>query len=248
MRRRHKRRMHPAAPACAVLAQFGVSNQLHCAAERRRRRHVLLGNRADALRRNGRLVGKFRAEARVGQNRQLAARIPALHVGRRIGLDIAQPLRLAQRRRKGHAQIAHLSEQIVGRAVHNAVHARKPVALQAAHDGMQHRNTAAHARLVEIGHMMLRRQLRQLVAARRHKLLVRGHHMTARFQRAPRKLIRHAIAADRLHDNLHALVGQYILKIVGQLHALGHVQLANVQHIHRPHVLPRHAAHRIVIL
>ena len=71
--------------------------------------------------------------------------------------------------------------------------------------------------------------------------------MTARFQRAPRKLIRHAIAADRLHDNLHALVGQYILKIVGQLHALGHIHLANVQHIRRTHVLPRHAAHRIVV-
>ena len=69
------------------------------------------------------------AEGEARQDRQLLRGVVAFDIERRIGLRIAEPLRLAQAIRESEPILLHAREDVIAGAVEDAVDARKSVAV-----------------------------------------------------------------------------------------------------------------------
>ena len=145
------------------------------------------------------------AEREPREDRHLRRRVGAADVVARIGLGVAQLLRLPERLLIAAAGPRHLAEDEVGGPVDDPVdpldvRARERLA-QHADDG----HDAGDRRLEAEVHSMLARERPQLLAVAREQLLVGGDDVAPALERAPHVLARVVDAADQLDDEVGAL-------------------------------------------
>ena len=108
---------------------LGDRQQLHDVAELGRGADVVGGDVADAFTRH---VARddARAERDRRDDRRLRGRVEPVDVGGRVGLRVAELLRLRDRGGEGAAFLGHPREHVVGRAVDDACHPADPLADQ----------------------------------------------------------------------------------------------------------------------
>ena len=126
-----------------------------------------------------------RAESERRQDRKLVRRIDAVDVERRVGLGIAQRLRLGEHLGEVAALRLHLGEDEIARAVEDAVDARHRIRRRALAQPLDHRDAARDRRLELQRHARRLGRARQLQPVVRQHRLVGGDEALAR-RRAPR--------------------------------------------------------------
>ena len=166
--------------------------------------HVVRGEVLDALVDD--LVEVHRGrERQPREDRHLGGGVAAGHVVGRVGLRVAELLRLPQRLARSQRRRGHLGEDVVGRAVDDpvdALHVRGGERL------LQHADDRHHA-----GHRALEAQLDpvlararpQLLAVLGEQLLVGRDDVLAGAHRPQHVLARRLDAADQLDDQVRAL-------------------------------------------
>ena len=170
------------------------------------------------------------AEGDGGENTDLPAGVVSFHVGGGVLFCITVLLGLFQRGLKGEARAYHAGEDIICRAVQDSADLCELVGGQALREGTQNRDAAAHARLKQIAHAHLRRQLDELVPALGHQLLIGGNHALPGPQRPARIVQGHCGPTDGLHNDIYRLVvfnGRKImddLVLKGALRKVAHIQ------------------------
>ena len=174
------------------------------------------------------------AECQRGQNRDLVRGIHALDVEGRVGLGVAQALRLFQHGVEAQALVAHLGQDEVGGAVDDAGDPLDAVRGQAFAQRLDDRDAARHRRLERDHHALVLRGLEYLVAVRREQRLVRGDHMLAVGDRLHHQFLRDAVAADQLDDDIHFRIAHHRECIVG------HAALAAGDFLRQLQILVRH--------
>ncbi len=189
------------AHARAAVQALGDAEQLQHEPELLRVVEVVGLDLLDAVERDViELHGGMEREPR--EDRHLGGGILPVHVLGRVGLGVTQLLRAGECVGVRRAGAGHLGEDVVGRAVHDAVHlldvrARERLAHHA-HDG----DHAGHRRLVAKLRAARAGGGEQLVAVLGEQLLVRRHERLAGLERAQRVLAGRLDAADQLDDRV----------------------------------------------
>ena len=120
----------------------------------------------DALDRHGRGVD-LRAEGERGEDGELVGGVEAADVEGRIGLGVAEPLRVGEADVERQGLRLHPRQNVVAGAVENARDAADRVARQALAQRLDHRNAAPDRRLVKERRVMRLRQIRRARARAR---------------------------------------------------------------------------------
>ena len=132
-----------------------------------------------------------------------------LDVERRIGLRIAEPLRVLQAVGKRQALLLHAGEDVIAGAVEDAVDARELVADEALAQRLDDRNAARDRGLEIQRHVIALGERRELHAMLRKQRLVGGHHMLAGLERGlDRAFGGVAGAADQFDEHIDAGVAR----------------------------------------
>ncbi len=130
-------------------------------------------------------------------------RVDAVDVEARVGLGVAQRLRLGQDVGEVAAGLAHRRQDVVRGAIEDAVDALQPVRGQAFPQGLDDRDAARDGRLEGERHAGPLGQPRQLGTVMGQHGLVGGDDRLALGKSPPRQLERHAVgAADQLDDDV----------------------------------------------
>ena len=129
-----------------------------------------------------RLGGDAKGDLR--QDGQLVGGVGAVHVERRVGLGVAEPLGLGQRRRVVDAALGHGREDEVPRAVEDALNRRDLIGGQALAEGADDRHAAGHGRLEADGLAGRRAASNTSPPRFRQQRLVRRDHVLAGGERA----------------------------------------------------------------
>ena len=137
--------MHP--PLDAAIGERGDAEQLDPVAQLLGEGDVDRRDVADALDVHGGEVERA-AERDRRQDGELVRRIDAVDVEARIGLRVAQRLRLGKHRRELAAGFAHRGQDVVAGAVEDAEDAAAPVADQPLAQRLDDRDAAGDRRLV----------------------------------------------------------------------------------------------------
>ncbi len=139
-------------------------------------RHISGGNGTDALD-----VDIFQPDAAVKRERrendQLAGRVEAVDVARRVGFCVPQPPGFAQDVVELPVRLGHLREDEVTRAVHNSFNGRNLIRGQAFLERADEWDGAADGRFVQDGYVVLRGGAVDFIPVERHQVLVGGHHV-----------------------------------------------------------------------
>ena len=181
---------------------------------------VLEGDRTDALGIHA-LELQWHAERNRGEDGQLVRRVDALDIERRIGLRVAELLRLGQHVGERAARVPHLGQNEVAGAVDDAGDALDAITRESLPDRLDNRNTARHRGLERDGHPSIVRGTEDLVAVKRDQGLVGGDHVLA-VGDCPHHQIECGVdAADELHHDLDLGVVDHIGALVGQVDHLG---------------------------
>ena len=168
---------------------------------------------------------------------ELGGGVGAAHVGRGIGLGVPGGLGLRQNLVVVPLAAGHAREDVVGRAVEDAVEALDMVGHEPVAQGADDGDPAGDAGLEEEIDVALGGQVEQLVAVLGDDGLVGGDHVLARFQglpdpaagpRRPGQLDHHL--HPRIGDHLPGVAGQHPR---GELHVPG---LGGIAHGHPPHL------------
>ena len=192
------------AHADAAVDALGRADQLQPEAELVRVGHVVGGDVLDAL--VGDLVEVHRGrERQPGEDRHLGGGVAARHVVGRVGLRVAELLRLPQRLLVGDPGARHLGQDVVRRAVDDPVDALHVRGGQRLLQHADHRHHAGHRALEAQLHLVLARDRPQLLAVLGEQLLVGRHDVLAGAHRAQHVLARRLDAADQLDDQVGAL-------------------------------------------
>ena len=134
-------------------------------------------------------------------------RVEAVDVKRGIRLGVAELLGVLEDDVKGKALILHAREDVVARAVEDAVDRLGVIARETLAQHADDRNAAAdRGTEIDVDVVGLRR-LENLLAVLGEQLLVRRHNTLLRVERIQDKLLRNARAADRFDDDLNLRVG-----------------------------------------
>ena len=134
-------------------------------------------------------------------------RVKAVNVQRGIRLGVAELLRVLKDFVKRQALVLHPRQDVVTRAVQNAMDRLDVVARQALPENADDRNAAADRRAeVDVNPVRLRR-VENLLAVLRKQLLVRRHDALLRIESIKNELLRNARTADRLDDDLDFGIG-----------------------------------------
>ena len=155
------------------------------------------------------------AERQRRQDRELRARIEAIHVGARIGLGVAQPLRLLQDVVERRAVLLDFGEDVVAGAVQDAVQRGDAVARNAFAQHGVNRDSAGHARLHRQVDAGRDRAIPDFGAAQRHQFLVGGDHRLLVRDGGVDDLARHGGAAHQLGDNVHFGMRHHLAPVRG---------------------------------
>ena len=141
-------------------------------------------------------------------------RVVAFDVEGRIGLGIAQPLRILQAGVEGQALGLHAGQDVVAGAVQDAEHAVDAVAGHRLAHRLDDRNAAGDRRLIVQEHALLLGDLGERHAVLGKQRLVGGDDvppgLQRRLDRSPRRPL---VAADQLDENID--VG-----LLGELHRI----------------------------
>ena len=192
------------ADADAAVDALGRADQLQPEAELVRVGHVVGGDVLDAL--VGDLVEMDRGrERQPGEDRHLGGGVAAGHVVGRVGLRVAELLRLQQRLLVGDPAARHLGEDVVGRAVDDPVDALHVRGGERLLEHPDHRHDAGHRALEAQLHAVLARDRPQLLPVLGEQLLVGRHDVLARAHRPQHVLARRLDAADQLDHEVGAL-------------------------------------------
>ena len=198
----------------AGVGAHGDAEKLHAVAEFGRRIEIGERDRRNAFHINRRLID-FGAEGKARENRQLLRSVVALDVEGRIGLGIAEPLRLAQAILERDALLLHAREDVIAGAVEDAVDAGERIAVEPFAQRLHDRDAAGDRRLEIERHTLALGERRKLVAMRRQQRLVGCHHRFAGGERGlDRTLGRVPCSADHFHQDVDA-------GIAGKLHRIG---------------------------
>ena len=143
------------------------------------------------------------AECDRGEDRKLLRGVEAFDIEGRIGLGIAQPLRVLQAFGEGQLLLLHAGQDVIAGAVQNAVDAREGIAGKAFAQRLDDRNCAADGGL-EIERDAVRlRKLRKRKPVFRQQRLVGGDDRLSRLQRRlDRGLGRIALTAHQFDEHI----------------------------------------------
>ena len=150
------------------------------------------------------------------QDGELGGGVVPLHVGRRVGLGEALPLRLRERAGELPPLLGHLREDVVRRAVEDADDLLDPVRGQRFPQRLDHRQPPADAGFepqVHPGPFGLGEQFRAVL---RQELLVGGDHALAAPDRVQEQGAGRLDPAHHLHDHVHPIVGDHRRRIRGE--------------------------------
>ncbi len=151
------------------------TEQLHAIAELVCPGEILGRDRGDALDIDRALVD-LGAEGEARQDRELLRGIMALDVEGRIGLRVAEPLRLLEAFRKGQLLLLHAGEDVVAGAVENSIDACQRIPGKPLAQGLHDRNGAAHRGLEIERYAAFFGKRRQCDSVARKKRLVGSDH------------------------------------------------------------------------
>ena len=192
------------AHADAAVDALGGADQLQPEPELVRVGHVVGGDVLDPL--VGDLVEVHGGrERQPGEDRHLGRGVAARHVVGRVGLRVAELLRLHQRLLVGDPAARHLGQDVVGRAVDDPVDALHVGGGERLLEHADHRHDAGHRALEAQLHAVLARARPQLLAVLGEQLLVGRHDVLAGAHRAQHVLARRLDPADQLDDQVRAL-------------------------------------------
>ncbi len=184
------------------------AQQLHAIAEFVRRRQIGGRNRGNAFDIDRALVD-LGAERKARQDRELLRGVVTLDIETRIGLGIAQPLRLLQAFGEGHLVLLHPREDVIAGAVQDAIDALERIAGHAFAQGFDDRNGAADRRLEIERDVFAFGKRRKLAAMLGEQRLVGGHHRLAGRKRGfDRAFGRIARAADQFDEDIDARIAR----------------------------------------
>ena len=148
-----------------------------------------------------------------GEDAGLVRGVEAVDVEGRVRLGVAELLGVGEDLVERLALVLHAREDVVARAVEDAVDLEDLVAGEPLAEAADDRDAAAHGRAEVDVHAVLLRRVEDLLAVFREKLFVGGHHGLARVERRQHERARHAGAADRLHDDAHVGRGDHGLRV-----------------------------------
>jgi hypothetical protein len=152
-------------------------------------------------------------EGQAGQDGRLRGRVESLHVRGRVGLGVAQRLRLLQRLGEARAGGIHPVQDVVGRAVDDAEHTADGVPGQRLAQRPQQRDGAGYRRLVvQVGAVLAGRAV-NLRAVLGQQGLVRGDHRFTNLQRGEQQRPGRLDAADHLHHDVHVRPGDQRVRV-----------------------------------
>ncbi len=160
------------------------------------------------------------AEGNRRHDGQLVRGIHAFDVEGRIGLGVAQRLRLRQHGGEVQSLVAHLGQNEVGGAVDDAGHRFDAVGGQAFAQRLDDRDAAGHGRLERDDHALLLRGGENLVAVQRHQRLVGGDDMLAVGNGLQHQFARQLVATDQLDNDVDVGMVHHGERVVDDLHAL----------------------------
>ncbi len=147
----------------------------------------------------------FGAERDRRQDRELLRGIEALDIESRIGLGIAEPLRILQAFGEGQLVLLHAGQDVIAGAVQDAVDAREGIAGKALAQGLDDRNGAADRGLEVERDAVRLGKLGKRQPVPRQQRLVGGDDRLAGFQRGfDRGLGRIALAAHQFDEHIDA--------------------------------------------
>ena len=161
------------------------------------------------------------AEGQRREDGNLVRGVHALDVECRVGLGIAQALRLLEHDIEGHALVAHFGEDEVGGAVDDAGDPLNAVGGEAFAHGLDDRNAARHRRLEGDHDALLVRGGEDLVAMHRQQCLVGRHHVLAVGDGLQHQFLGNAATADQFDDDVDLGVGYHRESVVGHLRPAG---------------------------
>jgi hypothetical protein len=156
------------------------------------------------------------AEGQRRDDRQLLRCISAGDIERRVRFGEALGLGLLERVGVGPAGIRHLREDVVARAVKDAVEGINAIGGQAELERREHRDRPAARGLEGDGDLVAARQGKQLTAVRRQQRLVGRHHVPAGLQRAGDVRLHRVDSPRRLNEDVDLPVAQQSFGIVGE--------------------------------
>ena len=142
--------------------------------------------------------------------------VEAVDVEGRVRLGVAELLGVGEYLVERLALVLHAREDVVARAVEDAVDLEDLVAGEAFAEAADDRNAATHGRAEVDVHAVLLRRVEDLLAVFREELLVGGHHGLAGVERRQDERARDARAANRLHDDAHVRVRDHGLRVRGE--------------------------------
>ena len=164
-------------------------------------------------------------EGQAGQDRGLGRGVEALDVGGRVGLGVAELLRLLERLVEAGAGGVHLVEDEVGGAVDDAEHPGHPVAGQRLAQRPQDRDRAGDGGLeVEVAAGLLG-GLEQRRAVLGEQRLVGGDDRRAVLERGQDQRPGRLDAADHLDHQVDVAAGDQAVRVGGE-QPVGHVDVA----------------------
>ena len=199
--------MRPDADAAAVVGHLGDREQLDDAAHGAGAGDVGAGDLGDAL-----AVdvggGDPGVEGQRGEDRRLGRGVEALDVGGRVGLGVAERLRLLERVGEAGAALGHPGEDVVGGAVDDAEHPADPVAGQRLAQRPQDRDRPGDRGLVVEVDAVLVGRVEQRRAVLGEQRLVGGDDRGAGLQRGQDQRAGRLDAADDLDDDVDVVPGR----------------------------------------
>ena len=149
------------------------------------------------------------AEGDGADDRRLVRGVGAVDVEARVGLGVAQALRLGQRGGEVDALGAHLREDEVGGAVDDPGDPLDAVGGEALAQRLDDRDAAGHRRLEGDHHALVARRGEDLGAVDREQRLVGGDDVLARGDRLEHQRPGDAGAADQLDDDVDLRAGDH---------------------------------------
>ena len=189
----------------SLVVELGDREQLHDIAQAGGIGDVLRGDARDALPVHV-VGGDTRIERDRGEDRAFRRRVEPVDVRGRVGLRVAEALRLGERLVEPPAALRHLGEDVVRRAVHDAEHPGDPIARERFAQRTDQGDAAGDRGLEgQVGRARMRRGL-QLGAGAREQLLVPGDDGPARGEGSEHERPRRLKPAEQLEDDVHIRV------------------------------------------
>src|SRR5690606_23435565 len=204
----------------ALFHPRGDAEMLDAIAEFGRHLHVLGLDPADAL---GVDAAELQRNAKGdgGENGQLVGGVDALDVERRVGLGIAEALRLGERIVEALLLCAHGRQYEIPGAVDDACDAPDAVAAQALADHLDDADAAGDGGLERHHHAALLGALEDLVAVHGDQRLVGGDHVLAALDGGEHEIVGGALdAADQLDDDIYLGVVEKLARVGREAHPL----------------------------